>query len=83
MAKSILAALAVSIWGVVQVHSAVLEVTVGNAGFSYSPNTTRAKVGDIINFQFFPPNHSVIRAQYTDDPSCPGGYCNPVCVLRH
>lgn len=60
------------------VQSKVHTVTVGNGGFRYRPNTTYADVGDIIQFEFFPPNHSVIRAMYTDSPDCPGGYCNPV-----
>ncbi|KAF2099142.1 hypothetical protein NA57DRAFT_76374 [Rhizodiscina lignyota] len=62
-----------------QVRSAVHKVTVGNGGFRYFPNVTHAKVGDIITFEFFPTNHSVYRAVYTDSPDCPGGYCNP-CV---
>jgi hypothetical protein len=30
----------------------------------FQPDVTQAEIGDIINFQFFPPNHSVVRAEY-------------------
>ena len=30
----------------------------------FVPDTIEADVGDIITFQFFPPNHSVVRAEY-------------------
>jgi plastocyanin len=30
----------------------------------FKPDITQAEVGDIISFQFFPPNHSVVRAEY-------------------
>lgn len=30
----------------------------------FKPDVTQAEVGDIISFQFFPPNHSVVRAEY-------------------
>lgn len=33
-------------------------------GHSYSPDVVLAEVGDIIEFQFYPTNHSVIRAAY-------------------
>ncbi|OCK79598.1 hypothetical protein K432DRAFT_382938 [Lepidopterella palustris CBS 459.81] len=43
-----------------QVH----VVSVGKGGFKFDPDTITANVGDIIEFQFFPPNHSVVRAEY-------------------
>ncbi|KAF2489414.1 hypothetical protein BU16DRAFT_421240, partial [Lophium mytilinum] len=30
----------------------------------FRPDVTQANVGDIIEFDFFPPNHSVVRAEY-------------------
>ena len=30
----------------------------------FVPNEITANVGDIISFQFFPPNHSVVRAEF-------------------
>lgn len=58
---------------------AIHTVAVGSNGFSYNPNTTFANPGDIVVFQFFPTNHSVIRAEYTDSSVCGAGGCNP-CV---
>ena len=58
---------------------AIHTVAVGSNGFSYNPNTTIAAPGDIVVFQFYPTNHSVIRAEYTDSPECGAGGCNP-CV---
>lgn len=57
----------------------VHKVTVGANGFSYSPNTTFANPGDTIVFEFFPTNHSVIRAEYTGSSACGSSGCNP-CV---
>ncbi len=58
---------------------AIHTVAVGSNGFSYNPNTTYANPGDIVVFEFFPTNHSVIRAEYTDSSNCGAGGCNP-CV---
>jgi plastocyanin len=55
------------------------RVNVGIGGFSYDPNTTYADVGDIVQFVFYPTNHSVIRAEYAGSDACGPGGCNP-CV---
>ena len=39
-------------------------VTVGYLSWQFNPDTIIAKVGDVVQFQFFPPNHSVVRAEY-------------------
>jgi plastocyanin len=57
----------------------VHRVDVGIGGFAYSPNTTYADVGDIVQFVFYPTNHSVIRAEYSGSDLCGPGGCNP-CV---
>jgi plastocyanin len=55
-------------------------VTVGNNGDnSYHPNVTFANPGDIVSFQFWPTNHSVVRGEYAGSESCGAGGCNP-CV---
>ena len=55
-------------------------VTVGNNGDnSYSPNVTYANPGDIVSFQFWPTNHSVVRGEYAGSEACGAGGCNP-CV---
>ncbi|KAF2672338.1 hypothetical protein BT63DRAFT_422820 [Microthyrium microscopicum] len=55
-------------------------VAVGaNGDFSYHPNETIADVGDIVSFQFYPTNHSVVRGEYSGSNSCGSAGCNP-CV---
>ncbi|KAK4986683.1 hypothetical protein LTR50_005128 [Elasticomyces elasticus] len=44
----------------VQTHT----ITVAKGDHKYVPDVVQAKVGDIIQFQFFPQNHSVARAEY-------------------
>jgi plastocyanin len=40
------------------------KVKVGNDGLNFDPNTVKAAVGDTIEFQFYPMNHSVAQANY-------------------
>ncbi|KAF2187405.1 hypothetical protein K469DRAFT_569532 [Zopfia rhizophila CBS 207.26] len=40
-------------------------IKVGSGDHKFRPEVTQAEVGDIIEFNFFPPNHSVVRAEYT------------------
>jgi plastocyanin len=55
-------------------------VAVGASGdFTYNPNVTIADVGDIVSFQFYPTNHSVVRGEYTNSTACGPSGCNP-CV---
>lgn len=49
----------------------------GNAAFD--PATTTADVGDVVVFEFFPTNHSVVRGEYAESEVCGSGGCNP-CV---
>lgn len=39
-------------------------VAVGKADHKFDPNVVQAGVGDIVEFQFFPTNHSVVRSEY-------------------
>lgn len=39
-------------------------ITVGKATNQFTPDVIQADVGDIIEWDFFPPNHSVVRAEY-------------------
>ncbi|KAF2874411.1 hypothetical protein BDV95DRAFT_332171 [Massariosphaeria phaeospora] len=41
-------------------------VNVGKPVHKFSPDSIRAEAGDIIEFVFFPPNHSVARAEFKD-----------------
>ena len=43
---------------------AVHQVDVGNGNYQYSPQVTYAAVGDVVQFNFYPTNHSVTRAEY-------------------
>jgi len=55
-------------------------VTVGSGGDNaYHPNQIIANPGDIVTFQFWPTNHSVVRGEYTGSEACGPGGCNP-CV---
>ncbi|QSZ32646.1 hypothetical protein DSL72_002225 [Monilinia vaccinii-corymbosi] len=44
--------------------AATYTVSVGADGLNYSPRELTADVGDIIEFRFYPQNHSVARAEY-------------------
>ena len=46
--------------GEVTIHT----VAVGKATNQFQPNSINANPGDIVTFQFYPKNHSVIRAEY-------------------
>ncbi|OCL09937.1 Cupredoxin [Glonium stellatum] len=39
-------------------------VSVGQDGFVFTPNTTVASVGQQVEFQFFPPNHTVTQSSF-------------------
>lgn len=39
-------------------------VTVGKANFAFVPDSLQANIGDIVEYHFFPQNHSVARAEY-------------------
>ena len=59
-----------------QVHT----VKVGFGGnFVFDPDTTHASVGDLVVFEFFPTNHSVVRGEYAQSEACGSGGCNP-CI---
>ncbi|KAE9969420.1 hypothetical protein EG328_006868 [Venturia inaequalis] len=59
-----------------QIHT----IRVGFAGgHVFDPTTTTADVGDLVVFEFFPTNHSVVRGEYTESEACGSSQCNP-CV---
>ncbi|KAI9052754.1 hypothetical protein LZ554_003027 [Drepanopeziza brunnea f. sp. 'monogermtubi'] len=51
--------------------SATHTVSVGADGFNFSPNELVAKKGDIIEYRFYPQNHSVARAAFGNEPCIP------------
>jgi len=65
---------------VVAKASQVHTIKVGYGGnFVFDPETTNADVGDLIVFDFFPTNHSVVRGEYAESEACGTVGCNP-CV---
>ncbi|CAG8959984.1 hypothetical protein HYFRA_00012701 [Hymenoscyphus fraxineus] len=51
--------------------AATHTVSVGAQGFNFSPNQLNASVGDIIEYRFYPQNHSVSRAGFGNQPCIP------------
>jgi len=45
-------------------------VQVGNGGLTFSPNSFNASIGDIVEFQFYPPLHSVAQSNF-ENPCSP------------
>ena len=43
--------------------ASTFTIEVGKANHQFTPDVVQASVGDIIQFDFFPPNHSVVRAE--------------------
>lgn len=59
------------------VSATVIPVAVGQSGLSFSPSSVMAQVGDVIEYQFFPPNHSVVMGGGLGSPCSPattGGF---------
>lgn len=38
-------------------------ISVGGAGFKFTPENLTAEVGDVVEFRFYPTGHSVVRAE--------------------
>ena len=53
--------------------AATFTVDVGRADHVFRPDVIQASVGDIVQFNFFPPNHSVVRAEWV---TC----IHPICL---
>ncbi|KAK5653265.1 hypothetical protein OQA88_9164 [Cercophora sp. LCS_1] len=56
--------------------AATITIAVGKDNFSFSPNSVTASQGDIIQYQFFAPNHSVIMGDFATpcSPAKTGGF---------
>jgi len=56
--------------------SATIPVSVGKTGLTFEPNVIRASVGDVIEFQFYARNHSVVSGDFTGAciPGMSGGF---------
>jgi plastocyanin len=44
--------------------TATFTVKVGEGGFIFKPDVVTANVGDYVEFDFYPQNHSVVRSEY-------------------
>ncbi|KAK3695100.1 hypothetical protein B0T22DRAFT_93477 [Podospora appendiculata] len=53
----------------------IVNIEVGANGFLFTPNTSYAKVGDILRFNFYPGGHTVVRAAFKF-PCTPYEYIN-------
>ena len=56
--------------------AATIRVDVGKSGLTFSPSTITAAKGDILDFHFFPINHSVVAGDFNSPcrPATTGGF---------
>ncbi|KAK0620826.1 hypothetical protein B0T14DRAFT_538097 [Immersiella caudata] len=56
--------------------AAKIQIAVGKDGLVFTPNSVTAAKGDIIEYQFFPPTHSVIMGDFNNPcmPAATGGF---------
>jgi len=54
-----------------------IPIEVGSMGLAYSPNSTTAAVGDVLEFSFFPRNHNVVQGSF-NSPCSVGNIASPV-----
>jgi len=56
--------------------AATIQIAVGKDGLVFTPNSVTAAKGDIIEYQFFPPTHSVNMADFNNPcmPAASGGF---------
>jgi plastocyanin len=53
---------------VLQAHATTIPIKVGNGQLTFDPSSTTAQVGDVLEFHFFPRNHSVVQGSF--DQAC-------------
>ncbi|KAH0566247.1 hypothetical protein GP486_000345 [Trichoglossum hirsutum] len=60
-------------------YAAVVSIDVGEDGLVMSPKNVKANVGDVVQFTFYPPQHTVVQAAF-DKPCEPlsGGFYSGV-----
>ena len=44
----------------------IIPVSVGKGGLTFAPNVIRAEVGDVIEFRYWPLNHSVVAGDFSN-----------------
>lgn len=50
-----------------QAAATTIRIDVGKNGLVFSPNSTNAAIGDVLEFHFYARNHSVVQGRY-DQP---------------
>ena len=58
-------------------EAATLRVDVGLGGLSFTPNSTKAAVGDVVEFHFHPMDHNVVQSKF-DSPCNFSSISNPI-----
>ena len=61
---------------VMQAGATTIKVAVGKTGLTFDPNIIPAKVGDVLEFNFYPRNHSVVAGDFSKpcQPATSGGF---------
>ncbi|KAK0636475.1 Cupredoxin, partial [Bombardia bombarda] len=61
---------------VMQASATTIRVDVGKTGLTFDPNVITAGVGDVLEFHFYPRNHSVVSGLWTQAciPPASGGF---------
>jgi plastocyanin len=56
--------------------AATIKITAGGTGLYFSPTTTTAAKGDVLEFHFVPRNHSVVAGDFNNpcQPAAAGGF---------
>jgi len=54
-----------------------IPIEVGSGGLTYSPNSTTAEKGDVLEFSFFPRAHNVVQGSF-NSPCNVGGIKEPI-----
>lgn len=49
-------------------------VTVGDGGLKFTPNSTIASVGDVVEFHYYPKNHSVVQGSFSNPCMSTSGF---------
>lgn len=60
----------------VQAGAATIKIESGPGGLVFSPNETKAAVGDVLEFHFVAGNHSVVQGDFDNacHPATTGGF---------
>jgi plastocyanin len=59
-----------------QARAATIKIDAGQGGIVFSPNETKAAVGDVLEFHFVAGNHSVVQGDFDNacHPATTGGF---------